>query len=147
MDALAAVEFVMRETALFAACGFLSLGLGDLAVDLVWIGLRMRRPAGPAAEGLPRAQRPGRLAIFTPAWDEAAVIGAMLEHARATFGEAAYVHYVGCYPNDPSTIAAVRAVAGDRIRLVIGPAPGPTSKADCLNRIWERMIGDEAGIM
>ena len=54
-----------------------------------------------------------------------------------------HVLYVGCYPNDPATIAAVRAAAGPRVRLVIGPAPGPTSKADCLNRIWERMIEDE----
>ena len=82
--------------------------------------------------------------IFVPAWDEAAVIGAMLAHARAAFGAADYLLYVGCYPNDPATIAAVRAAAGGRVRLVIGPAPGPTSKADCLNRLWERMIEDEA---
>ncbi len=87
--------------------------------------------------------RPGRLAIFVPAWDEAGVIGRMLVHAQAAFGEADYRLYVGCYPNDPATIAAVRAAAGPRVRLVIGPAPGPTSKADCLNRIWERMLADE----
>ena len=33
---------------------------------------------------------------------------------------------------------------GPRVRLVVGPAPGPTSKADCLNRLWERMVEDEA---
>ncbi len=145
MDALVLVEFVMREAALFAACGFLLLGASDLAVDLIWIGLwlkrrrRRRKPASP----LPAARRPGRLAIFVPAWAEAEVIGAMLAHARAAFGAADYILYVGCYPNDPATIAAVRAVADDRVRLVIGPAPGPTSKADCLNRIWERMLEDE----
>jgi adsorption protein B len=68
----------------------------------------------------------------------------MLAHAQAAFGEADYRLYVGCYPNDPATIAAVRAAAGPRVRLVIGPAPGPTSKADCLNRIWEQMLADEA---
>jgi adsorption protein B len=140
---LAVGDFVMREAALFAACGFLLLGLSDLAVDLLWIGSRLAaRRAAPAA--LPAAGRPGRLAVFVPAWDEAAVIGDMLTHAQTAFGAADHLLYVGCYPNDPATIAAVRAVAGPRLRLVVGPAPGPTSKADCLNRLWERMVEDEA---
>ena len=68
----------------------------------------------------------------------------MLGHARAAFGAANYRLYVGCYPNDAATIAAVKAVGCEKFRLVIGPAPGPTSKADCLNRIWEAMLADEA---
>jgi adsorption protein B len=139
---LALLDFVMRETALFAACGFLLFGLSDLAVDLIWLGLRLARRR-PGRSGLPVARRPGRLAIFVPAWDEAAVIGDMLAHAQAAFGAADHLLYVGCYPNDPATIAAVRAAAGPRLRLVVGPAPGPTSKADCLNRLWERMVEDE----
>lgn len=141
---LALLDDLLHETALFAACGFLLLGAGDLAVDLIWLGLLAKRGRTPGrAEGLPVAVRPGRLAIFTPAWDEAAVIGEMLAYAQAAFAGADYVLYVGCYPNDPATIGAVRAAAGPRVRLVIGPAPGPTSKADCLNRIWERMLADE----
>jgi adsorption protein B len=140
---LALCDLVMREAALFAACGFLLLGLSDLAVDLLWIGLLLVRQRRPPAE-LPVAGRPGRLAIFVPAWDEAAVIGDMLACAQAAFGAADHLLYVGCYPNDPATIAAVRAAAGPRLRLVVGPAPGPTSKADCLNRLWERMVEDEA---
>jgi adsorption protein B len=141
----AAGEFVMREAALFAACGFLLLGAGDLLVDLIWIGARLKRRGGIASvDSLPPPARPGRLAVFVPAWDEARVIGGMLAHAEAAFGAADYLLYVGCYPNDEATVAAVRAAAGPRVRLVVGPAPGPTSKADCLNRIWERMIEDEA---
>ena len=98
--------FVMHEAALFAAFGFLLLGLGDLGVDLIWLGLRLRRKATPP---LPRPEAPGRLAVFVPAWDEATVIGRMLAHAQAAFGEADYRLYVGCYPNDPATIAAVFA--------------------------------------
>jgi adsorption protein B len=142
MHPLAACEFVMREAALFAATGIALLGASDLLVDLIWIALRLARRGAPAA--WPLAERPGRLAIFVPAWDEAAVIGPMLAHAEAAFGAADYRLYVGCYPNDPATIAAVRAAAGPRVRLVVGPAPGPTSKADCLNRLWERMRADEA---
>lgn len=147
------IEIAMRETALFAAVGFLLLGLSDLAIDFIWIGRALRRrlkrrrwPAACAMSLTPPAA-PGRIAVFVPAWDEAAVIGEMLDHAgRAWAGD--HVVYVGCYPNDPATVAAVRAVADPRVRLVVGPAPGPTSKADCLNRLWERLRADEAaGIM
>jgi bacteriophage N4 adsorption protein B len=143
----AAGELIMREAALFAAFGFLLLGTSDLAVDLIWIGGRLKRRGARTGDSASAAAlapaRPGRLAIFTPAWDEAAVIGAMLAHAHDAFAGADHVHYVGCYPNDPATAAAVWAHACPRVRLVVGPAPGPTSKADCLNRIWERMIEDE----
>jgi adsorption protein B len=143
-------EIVMQETALFAAAGFLLLGTSDLAVDFIWIGRTLKRKLGGGTEHgasaatLAPPTQPGRLAIFTPAWDEASVIGAMLDHTLATFGSADYLLYVGCYPNDPATIAAARAVADPRIRVVVGGVPGPTSKADCLNRLWERMIEDEA---
>ncbi len=147
---IAAGEIVMREAALFAAAGFLLLGLGDVAVDLIWIGRTLkrrlpgrRRRAACAASLAPPAM-PGRLAVFVPAWDEAAVIANMLTHARAAFGAGDWRIYVGCYPNDPGTIAAVRPLADDRIRLVVTAAPGPTSKADCLNRLWEAMRADEA---
>ena len=139
------MEFILQELALFAASGFLVFGLSDLGVDLVWLVLRLKRgtASGSAAAALAPPARPGPLAVFVPAWDEADVIGAMLAHAGAAFAGADHILYVGCYPNDPATIAAVRRVANPRIRLVVGPAPGPTSKADCLNRLWERMVEDE----
>ena len=74
--------------------------------------------------------------MFIPAWDESAVIEDMLRNTLSTFGNGDYRLYVGCYPNDPNTIAAVQAQADPHIRLVIGAVPGPTTKADCLNRLW-----------
>ena len=144
-----ALQLVLREASLFAAVGFLFLGVGDLLIDLAWLMLAVRRafrPNGAArvAGDLPPPAEPGRFAIFVPAWDEADVIGGMLRHAIEAFGEADYLIYVGCYPNDPATIAAVRRIADPRVRLVVGPGAGPTSKADCLNRLWERMTADEA---
>jgi len=146
---LALAEHIMREAALFAAFGFVILGASDLGVDFIWLGLEAKRrllgdPGDPRATVLAGPAQPGRIAIFIPAWDESAVIGAMLAHAQSAFGAADYRLYVGCYPNDPATVAGVWRVSSERIRLVIGPAPGPTSKADCLNRLWERMIEDEA---
>jgi adsorption protein B len=125
----AAVEFAMREAALLAATGFLLLGIGDLAVDLIWIGrtawrrlVIYRRTDRLTADALAPAERPGRMAVFVPAWHEADVIGDMLTNALARFGAGDFLIYVGCYPNDPETIAAVRAIADPRVRLVIGPA-------------------------
>ncbi len=145
------IELAMHEATLFAACGFLLLGLSDLLVDLIWIGRTSwrrltiyRRFARADARTIGTPAEPGKLAIFVPAWDESDVIGHMLRHALATFDHGDYRIYVGCYPNDPDTAARVRAVGDDRVRIVVGPRDGPTTKADCLNSLWHAMLEDEA---
>lgn len=116
---------LVREISLFAAAGFLILGASDLLVDLIWLTLRLRRMlwlrvgrAGVAS--LPPPAAAGTLAIFIPAWHEGQVIGRMLQHALRTFDHDDYRLYVGCYPNDPETLAAVEKVADSRLRLVVG---------------------------
>lgn len=143
-----AAAFVVREMALFAAAGFLLLGVSDLAVDLVWILLRLKRSLSrsvrPAcASTLRPPAEPSPVAVFVPAWDEGAVIGSMLAHALRAFDRPDVRIYVGCYPNDPATAAAVRAVRDPRVRLVITRADGPTTKADCLNHLWRALTADE----
>lgn len=149
MDAaLALAGGMAHELALFAAIAFLIGGIDDLAVDLLWLGRAgWRRITGrTAAPSLPAADRPGWLAVFVPAWDEDAVIGRMLAAALARFDHPDYRIYVGCYPNDPETIGAVEAVAArdKRVRPVIHRREGPTTKADCLNGIWQALLTDEA---
>ena len=139
----------VRELALFAAAGFLLLGIGDLVIDFAWIGLRLKQllfgaPGPTSVADLPRPTRAGPLVIFIPAWDESEVIGAMLRHALAVFDHPDYRIYVGCYPNDPATAAAVEGVVDSRIRMVVAPVPGPTTKADCLNHLWAALMVDEA---
>jgi adsorption protein B len=143
----AGADFIMREAALFAATGFVVLGLSDLAVDLLWFAQRIRAPGrGPRIADLPPPARPGRLAIFVPAWDEAAVIGDMLRGAVSAWRDCDWRLYVGTYRNDPATAAAAAAVASaePRVRVVTGGDPGPTTKADCLNRLWLALLADEA---
>jgi adsorption protein B len=142
---LTSLDVVVREAALFAAAGFLVLGAGDLLVDGAWLVLRFRRGRKPLPRvaDLPAPRRSGWLAVFIPAWDESAVIGDMLRNALRVWGSGTYRLYVGCYPNDPATIAAVAAVDDARVRMVVGPAAGPTTKADCLNRLWEALVADE----
>ncbi|HEX8124953.1 MAG TPA: glycosyl transferase family protein [Allosphingosinicella sp.] len=142
------VDLIMRESALFAASGFLILGLGDLAVDLCWIAHRARRLGRPkpTLAGLAPPSRPGRIAVFLPAWDEAEVIGDMLRGAVSAWGDDDWRIYVGTYCNDPATVASAAAVASaePRVRIVTGGPPGPTTKADCLNRLWSALLADEA---
>ncbi len=142
------LDFIMREAALFAATGFLILGLSDLTVDILWLAHRFRGLGGPvpALADLPPPERQGRLAIFVPAWDEASVIGDMLRGAVSAWGDDDWRLYVGTYRNDPATTKAAAAVASaePRIRIVTGGDPGPTTKADCLNRLWLALLADEA---
>ena len=140
--------FVMNEAILFAACGFLLLGLSDLAVDFIWIARTVRRRLRGGemlcADGVPAAREPGLMAVFIPAWDESFVIGDMLTNSLATFGDGDYLLFVGAYPNDPDTIAVVQGICDPRVRLVVGDVPGPTTKADCLNRLWLALHEEEA---
>jgi bacteriophage N4 adsorption protein B len=142
----AGLDFLMREAALFAACGFLVLGLSDVAVDLVWLGRRAWRPFAPppTVDEMLDPASAGFLAIFVPAWDEVSVIGDMLRRALSAWGDGDWRIYVGVYPNDPATATAVSAIADPRLRLVTGPSPGPTTKADCLNNLWLALLADEA---
>ena len=148
---LVAIDAAAREATLFAAIFFLIGGIDDLLVDLIYairrIGMALRRlvrprGAGPAIVAAPILP----IAVFIAAWDESQVIGRMLRSALARFDYPDYALYVGTYPNDPATIAEVARVAetDPRVRLVIGPNPGPTTKADCLNALWRALLRDEA---
>jgi adsorption protein B len=144
MDVIAEmISIVARELMLFAAVGLFIGGVDDILVDGLYVLRRLW--VGPSSQfqsfALPQPHEPGRLVVFVPAWDEAAVIGDMLATALRRFRHDDYRIYVGLYPNDPATIAAATAVADidDRVRLVIGPRDGPTTKADCLNALWHAL--------
>jgi len=142
---------ISAELALFAGAGFLLFAINDLLVDIIyfartlWRSLTVytRYPRAFAA-ALPSSTEPSFIAMFVPAWDESAVIASML---RATVGRLDYNNYrifVGHYRNDPATGAAIVAVQDDRIEAVELGHDGPTTKADCLNRLYEALIAHEA---
>ena len=129
-----------RELMLFASVGILLIGIDDLLFDMLWLTRRRALPPEEAAAPLD-----GRIAVFIPAWDEAAVLPAMLRRTLAAWAGEDIRLYVGCYPNDPATIAAAASlIMGDaRLRLVIGSRDGPTTKGDNLNRLWAALCADE----
>ncbi len=149
-DFFAWLALARDELTLFAACAFVIGGIDDIAVDLAWLvrGLWRRvviysRFARASAGTLVvRSRAP--IAVFVPAWDESAVIGPMLRNAIKSWEGEDFRLYVGCYPNDPATIAKVEALQSANVRLVVTNAPGPTTKADCLNALWSAAIVDEA---
>lgn len=141
------LEIVTRELMLFAAVGLLIGGIDDLAIDLLFFARRAWRGFG---VGLSRGDLPGqptsRIAIFVPTWRESAVIGPMLRTLLARLN-GDYTVYVVAYANDPATIDAIRAVTREapKVRLVVNPRSGPSTKADNLNCAWAAMrAGDRA---
>ncbi|WP_028571212.1 glycosyl transferase family protein [Desulfonatronum lacustre] len=122
-------------------------GLSDLFIDLVRIGIEVWRRVFifgfRKSKHLTEADLTGRpeqfIAIMIPCWDESAVISRMLENSIKVLNYSNYVFFVGTYPNDPATqreVDLVRERFGNVERIVC-PKDGPTSKADCLNWIFE----------
>lgn len=149
----AALQILHHEVLLFAVVGLALGGMDDLAIDLIFLGRRTwrmlqgdRRHRRITTANLPPSPDPGRIAIFIPAWQEAEVIAPMLRHALARWGDADYRIFVGVYANDPATVAAIAPVALDQPRLILGVngRPGPTTKADCLNVLWQAMLNEES---
>ncbi|HZV18053.1 MAG TPA: glycosyl transferase family protein [Sphingobium sp.] len=148
--AVAALELLRNELLLFAGVGLLLGGLDDLLLDLLY-GVRRGWRALTIYSRIPRMTAPdlpppgaaGPIAIFVPAWDEAAVIGRMLCGCLAAWRDEDLHIFVGTYPNDRATIDAVADVAAKggagRVTLVINEQAGPTTKADCLNQLWRAL--------
>ncbi|MBV7255621.1 glycosyl transferase family protein [Pacificimonas sp. WHA3] len=141
---------VTREFLFIAAIGIVVFGIDEIIVDLIYLGTSLkkklvtyRRHARWTVSNIPVQQPEGRFAIFIPAWDESEVIAPMLRRLTSIMDHGNYDVFIGVYPNDPDTLAAVTAVGNARIRIVMNDRDGPTTKADCLNRIWEVMSAQE----
>lgn len=143
-----ALEWLGRtehELLLFAAIWFAVGSLDEIGLDLLWFWLRLtgRVHTGKAPTDSD-APLSGIAAVLVPAWQEAAVVGAMLTHTLKSWPQAELRVYAGCYRNDPATLTAMLAAAADsRLRIVVHDCAGPTTKADCLNRLYAALIEDE----
>jgi adsorption protein B len=151
MDTAELVTRIASELALFSGVGFLLFALNDLAIDCIYFGRRLWRSATvyrkfPRAFGETFAKDGSEerfIAVFVPAWDESAVIGPMLNAALKRIDYANYRIFVGHYRNDPLTGAAIAAIDDPRIEPVLVDSDGPTTKADCLNHLYDALIAAE----
>lgn len=149
--ALEWLALVEHELLLFACIFFLIGAIDEFAVDMVWLWFRGRSLVGNGAgasvarSGLVGQKLEGKAAVLIPAWREAEVIGITITHILSAWPQEQMRLYIGCYRNDRATIeAAIRSAGGDRrLRIVINDRAGPTTKADCLNRLYEALCDDE----
>ncbi len=146
-------DAMLLELLMFCGFWFLIGALDDFAVDVIWIirwiyrrfryYLRLRPKT---IDQLLMPKNAGKLAVFIPTWQEAAVITKMLNYCLSAWRQSSdYLIYVGCYPNDHDGIRAINSAAlvDGRIRITMCNLAGPTTKADCLNHLWQAMIRDE----
>lgn len=82
------------------------------------------------------------IAIFVPCWRESEVIGNMVRHNIAAIKYRNFDFFLGVYPNDEATIAVAEGLARTfrNVHVALCLAPGPTSKADCLNCVYLEML-------
>jgi bacteriophage N4 adsorption protein B len=143
------LALVERELLLFAGVFFLLGAVDELLVDGLWGWMRLtgRTPRLELDRRDMRAHRlSGAAAVFIPAWQEERVIEHTIAHALVSWPHQDYVIYVGVYRNDMATlVAAMRGAGADRrVRLVVHDCDGPSTKADCLNRLYRALEVDEA---
>lgn len=147
-SALEWLTLIEYELLLFAGVFFLLGAIDELAVDAIWL---WRRATGQSkTHGITRSdvrhrRLSGAVAVFIPAWQESRVIGHTLSHACNAWAQADVTFYIGCYRNDPDSLqAALDGAGGDpRVRFVVHDRDGPSTKADCLNRLYRAMEQDE----
>ncbi len=144
LDRLAAEVLAPLAVWVFAS------GLDDFLLDLFylyfWCRLRFRR-RGKVSVRLPGAgfEAQPLIAIFVPCWAEHDVIEKMIEHNVAAIDYKNYEFWLGVYPNDLATQAKAASCASRfaKVHYVVCPNDGPTTKADCLNWIYQGLRREE----
>jgi adsorption protein B len=118
-------------------------GIDDLLPLLICTWQRFQGKDSPFARPVdnePYCER--QIAIFVPCWDESEVIAAMIRQNVARIRYSKFHFFLGVYPNDQRTCDAAFDVASEfqNVHVAVVSNNGPTSKADCLNAIFEGMV-------
>jgi adsorption protein B len=144
---LQAIDTAMLNVLAPLAVAILISGLDDLVIDLAWAASWLSRKLRPHPPLFPPGPRQldsapvQRIAILLPLWHEAEVITPMVEHNIASIRYSDYHFFAGTYPNDTATQAALEALSKrfPNVHVALCPHDGPTSKADCLNWIYQHV--------
>lgn len=120
-------------------------GIDDLYIDLMyWFLKKKHRDNMPDfSEMYDKAEKP--IAIMLGAWNESGVIGRTLSFAINNLKYSNYRIFVGVYPNDRKTIDVVSKISetDKRVKMVINPQAGPSTKADNLNCMYSAITDFE----
>ncbi len=142
-DFLAALGLATHTILVVTVVLFTLSGIDDLVIDVYYVCrqlyvllyVRPRWPRLREEQLLGVVEKP--IAVIIPAWQEAAVIGRMIDNTVRTLRYSKYVVFVGTYPNDPDTQREVERAREryQNVERIVCPKDGPTNKADCLNWI------------
>ena len=146
------LDLGMRMVAYPVCWTILVNGLDDLFIDVNYYARGLYKESERAITTTDlKAGKSGRIAMMVPAWDESEVIHKMLELnlEQLDYAHSDYDIFVGTYANDPATQARVDAIArrASNVYKVVVPHDGPTSKADCLIWVYQkiRLVEEESG--
>jgi adsorption protein B len=123
-------------------------GIDDLMIGIAGLVSYIRQKVStdpnqrtPSEEEIDAAA-PRPMAIFVALWNEHRVIQKMIDNNTSKLHYSRFDFFVGVYPNDAPTLAAVREAMTrhPNVHLSLCPHEGPTSKADNLNWIYQRML-------
>lgn len=147
------IYFIMWYFLVGLAFLFILSGLDDLFFDFYYwtryvYRLWKTRHYKPLTYQKLAAKEEQLIAILTPCWHEAGVIGTMLRHNCYAIDYKNYYFFVGVYPNDMATVNEVREVAAEipQVQCVVGPQDGPTNKAANLNVMYQYALEFEKKI-
>jgi adsorption protein B len=123
-------------------------GIDDVFIDIaaVFSAIQRRFSTDPRhrvpTEGELASAAPRLMAIFVATWKEHRVIQKMIDNNVTKLNYPQVEFFVGGYPNDTLTVAAIRQAVGryPNVHLSLTPNDGPSSKADNLNSIYQRML-------
>lgn len=113
----------------------------DILIDMLSLGIR-RVPFRPGTDSAPIP----KTAVFIANWDEADVLGRMVEGNLRRIDIPQVSLVLGVYPNDTETRRVAEALAAahpDRVRVIVNRLPGPTSKGQMLNEMFAQVFSDE----
>jgi len=84
------------------------------------------------------------LAVLIPAWNEAEVIGPMVENLirSVNYPSSLFHIFIGIYPNDSDTLREIKSLEEKypNVHGVLNPKSGPTSKAQNLNQVLKFIL-------
>lgn len=134
------------ELGLFLVAGLFLFGsLDDFFLDIVHtvFNLKPKKVSKIDLESWKKLdEKP--IAVMIPAWQEYDVLEAMVKTNLKRIQYENYHWFIGVYPNDEKTLTIALDLEKrykDKITVVVNNMEGPTSKAQCLNRVLEVMMG------
>lgn len=132
------------ETVLLILCLMFMMGsLDDLFLDIIH-GIFRLKPKRVSQSDWKQWQETeeGPIAVMIPAWQEYDVLESMVRTNLKRIQYENFHWFIGVYPNDEKTLdiaLRMERLYPEKITVVINNLPGPTSKAQCLNRILQVM--------